>query len=143
MYGAKLMKRFLIILLLLFTPTLIHAELVYLWIKKSDDIGFTKGDIIAITPATAQYEPTPSELVNVFVVKVDLTNDEKNNLMQQNTKEETIDFEGEKIPETVVVHERKNKLDIDSLNIKTPKEERTKNEIISKVIDKSVAVVNP
>lgn len=140
------MRLILITTLLLISPTLVIAEPVYLWIKKSDEqladaLPNNKGDVMAITPATAQYEPTVSELVHVFVVKVDLTKEEQNNLMVQDTKEETIDFEGEKVPKTTVINERKNKLDVDALVIKEAKEEFTKNEITSKIIDKSAVVV--
>ena len=137
------MHRALIIIFLLSFSFNCYAEQVYLWVKKSDDSGYSQGDVIAITPATPQYEPTPSELQNVYVIKADLTQDEQANLMQENTEESLVDTQGEKVPETIILNERKNKLDVKTMAIQNPKQSFTKNEIISKTISKpSIAVVD-
>lgn len=138
------MKKILITILLLTFTKSVFAEPVYLWIKKTDEIKSAeqgssemKGDVIAITPSTQQYEPTPSELINVFVIKVDLTKEEQNSLMKR----------GDKLIDGVLYEDsitnKINKIDIDKLDIKGSKQEFTKNEVISKITADSVVVDNP
>lgn len=135
------MKKIKIVLILLLFCNLSHAEPVYLWVKKSDEGNESRGDVLAITPATAQYEPTPSELIHVFVVEADLTNEEQNELLIPLFKDEVIDFEGEKIPKKTEVAPRATKLDVDTLDIQQNKEKLAKNEIVSNIIVKPSAAV--
>lgn len=64
-------------IIFLLISTNCFAEQKYLFIKKTDraisDSGVAlKGDVIAAVPVTAQYEPTPSELNNYRIIKVDV-----------------------------------------------------------------------
>src|SRR3990167_5587794 len=86
MCNLYLRRTIILLFLLICKPA--FAEPVYLWIKKADDVDMVKGDVLAITPATPQYEPTVSELVNVYVVKVDLTKNEQDALMKCGEKED-------------------------------------------------------
>lgn len=125
-----------VIITIFLTATLCYAEDYYLFIEKTgrkplqiskkDEVGHSdKGDIIAITPATPQYEPTPSEKNNYKIVVVDLTKDERDMLLESEYLNDDTDG--------VIIKARKRKVDFENLNIKKTKDRIEKNSLLSNV----------
>lgn len=105
------------------------AEKYYVFIEQKGD---DKGDIIAMLPVSPQYEPTKAELSKFKIVILDVTEEQRNILMQHE-----FDVDG-----ITIINHRLKKVDVDTLNT-TQKQEISLVDFNKKVTDKSISVVTP
>jgi hypothetical protein len=135
------MKKLILILLFCSVATLSYAEKCYVFIDKigvvhkGEEAGCTEyGDVVGISPFTPQYKPTRAELSRYKIMVIDLTENERNVLVEEETRVIGKDSEGQDIVETI--RARKRKIDIDQLSHVKQEEEVSKNEILQEVIVK-------
>ena len=137
------MIKYLLILLFCF-PILCQAEDYYIFIDKigvvakGEEAGHNEyGDVVGISPFTPQYNPTRAELSRYKVIVMDLTKEEKANLLEED--KELIDTlpTGEKRYKTI--RARKRKIKIDELkDIKQKEKVDDKNKVFDELIVKPV-----
>ncbi len=129
--------------------TVCFADKYYVFIDKVGkvDVGQEAGqnglgDVVAITPFTPQYKPTIAELSRYHVIVVDLTKIEKAQLLEEETKIDGQDSDGNDL--TIPIRARRRKIDFKSLSNKTQEVEITKSEIFQKVTVKpDIIIVAP
>ena len=132
------------VILLLLVSTC-FADNYYLFIKKESDASSQvpkgeeaghseKGDVVDITPATAQFEPTTSEKSTYVIITADLSEEEKNQLLGG----VYIDNKGliNDDSDDVLVKARKLKIDFEKLNIKEQKDSIEKSSLINNIFVK-------
>ena len=136
------MKTFILIIIFIFTNSFLYAEKCYIYIdkigivEKGEKAGQNEyGDVIGIYPYTSQYKPTSSELSRYKVIIVDLTEKEKQTLIEEEGYLEGDDF--------ITTKARKRKIDIDKIVIEQEEEITDKTVITSNLIDKTIIIVEP
>ena len=117
------MKKSFLIIIILLASTQCFADEYYIFIEK---IGYVelgqeaghneKGDVIEIAPATVQYKPTKTELDSYIIIKADLTDLQRKELLEY----EYFDSKGltNDDIDDVIIKSRKRKIDIDKLGAK-------------------------
>ena len=141
------MKKILIFLTISLISTICFADECYVFIDKG--IGYKegekraigqgqKGDVIEIVPATKQFEPTRAEFDRYQIIKANLTEKQKLDLMESKHKI-TIDAKGDEQIE--LVQQRIRKIDFESFSKKEQKAEINANEIIQKTEIKPIVPV--
>jgi len=90
-------KKLIFIVMFLLIANTLYADLCYIFIDNigkihpGQEAGQTeKGDVVAICPFSPQYNPSVAELQRYFIVVSDLTEEEKQELLQPFYEGETI-----------------------------------------------------
>ena len=131
------MRILIILFLICAVCSFCYAEQCYIFIdkigivEKGQEAGQNEyGDVIGIYPYTPQYKPTPAELSRYKVMVIDLTQDEKNLLVEE---------DGYLDPENnfVITKARKRKIDINKMKSIKQEQVVAKNIIINNLIIKS------
>ena len=113
-----------------------YAEQCYVYIDKigiveqGQEAGHNEyGDVIAILPYESRYKPTRAELDNFKVIVVNLTQQEKDILMEEDGYIEEGNF--------ITTKARKRKIDINKMKLIKQEQEVAKATLINNIISKS------
>jgi len=134
------MKKILLTIIFVFIIcSMSEAAKYYVFIDKSSiaDVGEeagqnTKGDVIAILPFEDKYKPTKSERNGTQIIVVDLTDTERDQLLEEEVKIQGKDSDNKDIIVTITA--RKRKINFENLGLIKQEQVIDKNTLFQKVI---------
>ena len=110
------------------------------YVAEGEEAGHTAyGDVVGISPYTPQYKPTRAELSRYKIMVMDLTEEERAELL-----ESEYDKDPEIYDDAIVIRARKRKIDIDKLTaIKQEEVVSDKTMVLKELSIKSALIIVP